>query len=166
MRRLVLFALLVPGLAFAQRPGMGMGRGRTPGNIARDPGIVVTKPVNMINLLIEHRQELALGDSQFARIIVIKRALDSTNAPFARRLDSLQRLFKPAPLFSEPSPQRRDSLAAARGVVQEMVADIDDNIAEAREKAFMLLSTPQLTIAEQIEEKARKASAATGRGRS
>jgi hypothetical protein len=44
-------------------------------------------------------------------------------------------------------------------------ADIDDNIAEAKDKVFVLLTTPQKERSEQIEDKARKASVSGGRGR-
>src|SRR5690242_10729397 len=58
---------LVPSLALAQRGmggmgGMGSSNGiarRRPGNIEREPGLVVPKQVNAVNLLIEHRQDLA-----------------------------------------------------------------------------------------------------------
>ena len=103
-------------------------------------GIDVPKPVNVINLLVENRATVALTDSQFIHVIAIKRQLDSTNAPNYRRIDSVQRLFKPGPVFADPSPQRRDSLASANAVVREMIADIEENIADAREKAFALLS--------------------------
>ena len=126
--------------------------------------------MNAVNLLIQHRQDLALSDSQFARVIRIKRGADSTNAPLMRRLDSVQVLFKGAgPLFGDPSPERRDSLASARAVIQETVGTVRDNIADAREKAYALLSAQQLAKAESIEDKAAKAieeekQAARGRG--
>ena len=88
--------------------------------------------MNPINLMIEHRQDLALSDTQFMKVIAIKRVLDSTNAPLVRKLDSVQRLFKKAPLFSEPSPQRRDSLAQARALVQ---GNDDRHRAEHRRRA-------------------------------
>lgn len=162
-------ALVVAGtavLAEAQRPGIGtFGRGRGPGKLTVDPGLEITRPVNVVNLLVENRPTLALTDSQFTRVIAVKRQLDSTNAPLFRRIDSLQRVFKSGPVFSEPSSQRRDSLAAGRAVARETVAAIEDNIADAREKAFALLSASQQTKAEELEQKARKAGAAPPRGR-
>jgi hypothetical protein len=165
--RIALFALAASTAAEAQRPGMGtFGRGRGPGKLTMAPGIDVPKPVNVINLMIENRATVALTDSQFIHVIAIKRELDSTNAPMFRRIDSVQRLFKPGPVFADPSPQRRDSLASAHAVVREMIADIEENIADAREKAFALLSASQLPKAEEIEDKARKAGATPQRGRS
>jgi hypothetical protein len=166
MLRLVCVASLVPALLQAQRSGIGgLGRGKI-GTIAREPGIDIPKTVNPINLMIEHRQELVLSDSQFKKVIAIKRALDSTNAPLVRKLDSVEHVFKKAPLFSQPSAERRDSLADARLLVKGTITDIEQNISEARDKAYALLSASQLVTAGQIEEKARKASEPPARGRS
>jgi hypothetical protein len=164
--RSTLLLLAVSATASAQRPGIGtFGRGRVPGKLTIEQGIDVPKPVNAINLLIENRAPLALSDTQFTKLIALKRQLDSTNGPLFRRIDSVQRLFKPGPVFADPSPLRRDSLAAGRATVRETIADIEDNIADAREKGYALLSASQLAKAEQIEEKARKAGAASERGR-
>lgn len=136
----------------------GLGRGRVPGKPAREPGLAIPRQVNMLNLLIEHRQDVALGDSQFVRVIALKRTLDSTNAPLVRRLDSLQRLFRGgAPMFSEPSPARADSLAEARATVREAAAAIHENNAAARDAAYALLDVQQLTRARAIESKAEAA---------
>lgn len=131
----------------------------------RDPGIEVPAPINIVNLVVQHRQDLVLSDTQVVRIVAIKRTLDSTNSPLFRRIDSVQRLFKNVPIFSTPSAAHRDSLNAGTSLVKEMAADIDDNIADAKDKVFALLSTPQKERAEQIEDQARKASATAGRGR-
>jgi hypothetical protein len=145
-----------PATLLAQR-GILNGIGRGPGTVAREPGVEIPKYVNPVNLLIEHRPGLALTDSQFARIIVIKRLLDSTNGPLVRRLDSIQHLFKGGLIFSEPSRARRDSLADARVVVQQTIADIKDNISSGREKAYSLLSATQLAHATEYEESAQRA---------
>jgi len=113
--------------------------------------------VNVVNLLIEHRQDLELSDSEFAGVVRIKRALDSTNAPLERKLDSLQHVYKGGPIFSEPSPERRDSLAHARATVVDATGIIRDNIMAAREHAFALLSPGQVTKAQAIEAAAEKA---------
>ena len=160
--RIVCLTALMPSMALAQRGmgGMGGSNGigrRRPGNIEREPGLAVPKQANAVNLLIEHRQDLALSDSQFAQIAVIKRALDSTNAPHTRRLDSLQRVFRGGPIFSEPTPAHRDSLAEARTVMLEATGLIADNVSAAREKAFSLLSPSQVTKAHELEAAAEKA---------
>lgn len=142
--------------------GMGSmgGRGATPGAVTREAAIAIPKYVNPVNLLVEHRQALALSDTQFMRVIAIKRAVDSTNAPLARRLDSVQHLFKGGgPMFGGPSAERRDSLASARAVIGETIADVRENVAAARDKAYALLSSTQLTRALEFEDKAEKAAA-------
>jgi len=134
--------------------------GRGGGNIAREAGIQIPKYANGVNLLIEHRPDLALSDSQFTRIIAVKRALDSANAPLVRKLDSVQHLFKAGtPMFSSPSAQRRDSLSNARALVSETVGTIRDNIAAWRDRAYATLLPVQLTRAREIEDKAEKAAA-------
>lgn len=157
VRRGVLIGLCVcPGTLLAQR-GILNGISRGPGRVEREAAVEVPKYVNPVNLLIEHRPALALTDTQFARVIVVKRALDSTNAPLVRRLDSLSRLFKGGLIFSEPSKARRDSLADARVMVDRTMADLRDNLSAGREKAYALLSESQLTKAQQIEDDAQKA---------
>lgn len=136
----------IPGL-----PGMNGMRGERTINFKRDPGVEIPIIVQPINLMIEHRPELALSDSQFMKVIRIKRVLDSLNSPLMRKLDSVQRLFRGGgPLFGDPSPARRDSLTEARGLVVETVGEIQDNIDPARERAFGLLSPTQRSTAERI----------------
>jgi len=130
-----------------------------------DPGIEVPKVVNPVNLLIENRGALELTETQFTRIIAIKRSLDSTNAPLMRRVDSVTRIFKKGPIFADPSVARRDSLAAAHAAVRESIAGVEDNIADGKDKAYAVLTPAQVAKAEQIEEKARKAGGTPARGR-
>jgi hypothetical protein len=150
----------LPVAAIAQggmggRGGSGRGFGRG-GGIKRAPGVEVPQVVNAVNLLVEHRQDLALTDTQFTRVIAIKRALDSTNAPLMRKLDSVQRLFKNGPLFSNGSPERRDSLSEANSLVRETVAAVRENNATGRDQAYALLSSRQLDSAHGLEAKAEQ----------
>lgn len=149
---------MTPALAMAQRGGFGGGRGgRIPG-LSREPGLEIPKQVNMLNLLIERRQEVALSDSQFKQVISMKRALDSTNAPQMRKLDSVSRLFRGGtPMFSEPNAARRDSIAEARNVIRDALSIVDDNNATARDGAYALLNGPQLIKAKAIQAAAEKA---------
>jgi hypothetical protein len=168
LSRIAFGLALVPSLALAQRgimPGGSMGTGgvgrrggRGPGSLAREQGIAIPKIVNAVNLLIENKQALSLTDTQFVRIIAMKRALDSTNAPLMRKLDSVQHVFKGgAPLFGDPSPARRDSLVEARGAILDVQGTVKDNIAAVRDKAYALLSSSQLMKARELEDKAEKA---------
>jgi len=152
----VVLLCTIAASAHAQRGIGGMGR-RGPGNVVKQQGIPAPKVVNPVNLLVEHRPELALSDSQFARIIVIKRALDSTNAPLLRRIDSVQRLFRGGFVFGDQSREHRDSVAEGRAVIQEMTAGLRDNFALAKERAFGLLSEQQLAKAQDLYAKAEQA---------
>jgi hypothetical protein len=162
-RLVVILAIATPAIAVAQLPG-GFGRGgRAPG-ITREKSLEIPKPVNMVNLLIEHRQDVALSDSQFKEIIVLKRVLDSTNAPQMRRLDSLDRLFRGGlPIFSSPSAARRDSIAQARIVMRRVIAIVEDNNASTRDRAYALLTEQQLTKVRTIQAQAEKALAESER---
>jgi hypothetical protein len=153
--------VLTTGTGVASGQG-GMGRGGGRGgfgraaSIQRAAGIEIPQVVNAVNLLVEHRQDVALTDSQFTRVIAIKRALDSTNGPLFRRLDSVQRLFKNGPLFSDGSAQRRDSLTEARSLVRDMTAAIRENNATGRDQAYALLSSRQLDAAHALEAAAEQ----------
>ena len=156
---LVFLCIATPAFAQGGRRG-GFGRGGAMGP-SRAPNLTIPKPINMINLLIAQRQDLALSDSQFAHVISIKRSLDSTNAPQMRKLDSIEHIFKGGqPIFSQPSAAHRDSLFEARGAIHDAVAAIESNNADARDHAYALLSEPQLTKAKAIEAKAEAAKAA------
>lgn len=158
----------IPGV-----PGMNGMRGERTINFKRDPGVEIPTIVQPLNLMIEHRQEIALTDSQFMRVIRMKRTLDSLNSPLMRKLDSVQRLFRGGgPLFGSPSPARRDSLDQARGLVMETVGTIRDNIDPVEERAFGLLTGTQRAAAERIvadeehriQDAERKKNAGDGRG--
>jgi hypothetical protein len=156
----VTVAMAAPGVASGQGGG-GFGRGAGRGNFGRSgslraPGVEIPQVVNAVNLLVEHRQEVALSDTQFTRVIAIKRTLDSTNAPLMRKLDSVQRLFKNGPLFSSGSAERRDSLAEARYLVHDVTAAIRENNATGRDQAYALLSSKQLDAAHGLEAKAEQ----------
>ena len=158
--RMVIAAVSLPAALSAQTRIGGMGpdgqKGK-PGRLSRDMGISIPKIVNPVNLLIEHRLEVALNDTQFIKIVAIKRVLDSTNAPMSRKLDSIARLYKPRPIFSMITPERRDSIAEAHPVVLDLVAGIRENISNARDSAYTLLSAKQLTTAQGLESVAEQA---------
>src|SRR5690349_3052146 len=151
-------ALLGASAHVAVGQGRGMGRGSfgRGAGIQRAAGVEIPQVVNAVNLLIEHRPELALSDTQFMRVIAIKRTLDSTNAPLMRRLDSVQRLFKNGPLFSQGSAQRRDSLTEARSLVRDVTAAVRENNATGRDQAYALLSAKQLDTAHSLEAAAEQ----------
>lgn len=151
---------LSPAVATAQRGrgtgGGGFGKARS-GLTGGEPLIDVPKQVNAVNLLIEHRQELALSDSQFVHVVTVKRSLDSADAPLLRRVDSVARLFKSQSFFQQPSPERRDSIATGKALVRETMATVEANLSDARERAFALLSSPQRDKADDLAAAAQKA---------
>jgi hypothetical protein len=150
--RITLGLVLLPSFLSAQRGMAGPGGFGKTAHIARDVGIVIPKQLNTVNLLIEHRQELVLSDSQFKAIIAVKRGLDSLNAPLNRRLDSLQRLFKGGSiLFGAASPETQ--------------AELHQNISVWRDKAYLGLSSTQAAKAGEIEDKAQRAIADESKGR-
>jgi hypothetical protein len=164
--RIALGILLLPALLSAQRGMAGPGGFGKTSHIARDAGIVIPRQLNTVNLLIEHRQELTLSDSQFKAIVAVKRGLDSLNAPLNRRLDSLQRLFKGGSiLFGASSPEHRDSISTARAVMGETQAELRENISVWRDKAYLVLSSTQAAKAGEIEDKAQRAIAEESKGR-
>jgi hypothetical protein len=164
-----------PGAAAAQG---GMGRGGRGGSnrgasaLPRAAGVDIPEVVNAVNLLVQHRQDLALSDTQFMRVIAVKRTLDSTNSPLLRKLDSVQRLFKNGPVFSEGSAERRDSLNEAHSLVRDVTAAVRENNASGRDQAYALLSSKQLDQAhaleaaaeQRIEDEDARKSGGSGRG--
>ena len=158
--RMVIAAVSLPAALGAQTRVGGMGpdgqKGK-PGRLARDMGISIPAIVNPVNLMIERRLELALNDTQFTKVIAIKRALDSTNAPMSRKLDSIARLYKPRPVFSAITQERRDSIAQAHPVVLDLVAGIRENISSATDSAYALLSAKQLSTAQGLVSVAEQA---------
>ncbi len=156
----------------------GMGRGGRGGSnrgasaLPRAAGVDIPEVVNAVNLLVQHRQDLALSDTQFMRVIAIKRTLDSTNSPLLRKLDSVQRLFKNGPVFSEGSAERRDSLNEAHSLVRDVTAAVRENNASGRDQAYALLSSKQLDQAhaleaaaeQRIEDEDARKSGGSGRG--
>src|SRR5689334_14252295 len=84
--------------ARAQLPGPGRGNnigiGRSPGR--DDPAMKEIGPelelrlANGVNIIVAHSRDLQLTSDQLARVVVIKRRLDSLNTPLMRELDSLQ----------------------------------------------------------------------------
>jgi hypothetical protein len=145
-----------PHAVVGQGRGMGRGSFGRGAGIQRAAGVEIPQVVNAVNLLIEHRPELALSDTQFMRVIAIKRTLDSTNAPLMRRLDSVQRLFKNGPLFSQGGAERRDSLTEARFLVRDVTAAVRENNATGRDQAYALLSAKQLDTAHSLEAAAEQ----------
>jgi hypothetical protein len=153
-------AVILPAALGAQTRVGGMGpdgqKGK-PGRLSRDMGITIPKIVNPINLLIEHRLEVALNDTQFTKIVAIKRVLDSTNAPMSRKLDSIARLYKPRPIFSSITRERRDSIAEAHPLVLELVAEFGRTSPAPRTAPIPSCQARQLSHRQGLESVAEQA---------
>ena len=166
---LTTLALATPSAARAQVGGIPQRAGGIFGRNNRDDE-AKSAPVivNPLNLMIMHRADLALTDSQFVRIVALKRTADSANVPLMRRLDSLQRAQRPStdPTVARADEERiRDLRAEARETVKEIYA----NLQPARDRAFELLNSLQAARAGTLESEARAradaAAAPPGRGR-
>lgn len=161
--------LLASGaVAGAQLPGRGgMGIGRSPGR--DDPAMKEIAPelelrlANGVNLIIAHSRDLALTSEQLARVAVIKRRLDSTNAPLMRELDYQQRINRDHPA----APHSKGDLPDPPNPTMERTLDsLRTNLRNAEEDAYQLLSGTQLQQALQMIKEARTNAALTvGRDR-
>jgi hypothetical protein len=171
MRRIELFlavGLLTLGgtTASAQLPGPGRGNsigvGRSPGR--DDPAMKEIGPelelrlANGVNIIVAHARDLQLTSDQLARVIVIKRQLDSLNTPLMRELDSLQRANRKR---EEPMHSRGDLPDAPDPVLQRTLDQLHTNMRGAEEDAYEVLSGAQLQQALQMIKEARTNAALT-----
>jgi hypothetical protein len=144
--------LLAPAALGAQVHGQ-MAAGREFGQNGDDPLLSEPRPVNEVSVLIQHRQQLALTDTQFVQLVSIRRAVDSLNFPLERRLDSLIRVERGASSAFRrlPADTVRHPRDLARGTLDAMAS----NIRPATERAHTLLSDHQVELAATYEQQAR-----------
>ena len=158
--------LLVSGaVARAQMPGgrgNSMSVGRSPGR--DDPAMkeigaaLELRLANGVNIIIAHAKDLSLTSDQLARVIVIKRRLDSLNTPLMRELDSLERANR----GREPTPRSRGDLPEPPKPAIEHTLDLlHTNLRSAEEDAYEVLSGAQLQQALQTIKEARTNAALT-----
>jgi hypothetical protein len=162
----IAIALLGVGSATAgaQFPGRGssMGVGRSPGR--DDPALKQVAPelelrlANGVNIIVAHAKDLSLTSEQLARVIVIKRRLDSLDTPLMRELDSLERAQRqrPEPLHSKGDLPEEQDPALGR-----TVDALRTNMHAAEEDAYEVLSGTQLQQALQLIKEARTNAALT-----
>lgn len=155
--------------ARAQMPGgrgSSLGVGRSPGR--DDPAMKEIGPelelrmANGVNIIVAHARNLALTNEQLARVVVVKRRLDSLNAPLMRELDSLQRANRQR--TSEPFHVKGD-LPDERNPATDRTLDVlRTNMHAAEDDAYEVLSGAQLQQALQLIKEARtNAALTTGR---
>jgi hypothetical protein len=152
----------------AQRPGgQKMEVGRSPGR--DDPAMKEIGPelefrlANGVNLIIAHAKDLSLTSEQLARIVTIKRHLDSLNTPLMHELESLEHINRSVP---EP-PRSRGDTPEPNPALDRTLDSLRTNLRGAEEDAYEVLSGVQLQQALQIIKEARTNAALTvGRDRS
>jgi hypothetical protein len=149
----VVATLLVPAALSAQINGR-MGAGREFGQSADDPLVSEARPVNDVSVLIQHRQQLALSDSQFIHLVAIRRSVDSANFPLERRLDSLARVEHDASSGFRRLPA--DTVRRLRELARTTLDALAANIRPATERAHNLLTDHQIETAATFEQQARE----------
>jgi hypothetical protein len=150
--RPLLLSLLLPAALSAQVNGR-MAAGREFGQSANDPLVSEARPVNNVSVLIQHRQQLALSDSQFVQLVAIRRAVDSLNFPLERRLDSLVRVEHNASSAFRRLPP--DTARHIQDLARSTLDEIAANIRPATDRAHNLLSDRQVETAAILERQAQ-----------
>lgn len=150
-------------VAGAQLPGGSrMGVGRSPGR--DDPAMREIGPAlelrlaNGVNIIIAHAKELSLTSDQLARVVVIKRRLDSLNTPLMRELDSLERAKRDR---GQPVRSRGDLPEPDDPGIDRTLESLRTNMHTAEEDAYEVLSGSQLQKALQMVKEARTNAALT-----
>jgi hypothetical protein len=144
-----------------------MGIGRSPGR--DDPAMKEIGPelelrlANGVNIIVAHAKELSLTTDQLARVVVIKRRLDSLNTPLMRELDSLERANRHA----EPFHVKGDLPDERNPALDRTLDALHTNLRSAEDDAYEVLSGAQLQQAlQRIKEARTNAALTTGRDKS
>ena len=145
-----------------------MGVGRSPNR--DDPAMkeigaaLELRLANGVNIIVGHAKELSLSSEQLARVIVIKRQLDSLNTPLMRELDSLERAGR----GKEKAPRSKGDLPEPSDPqLDETLGALRTNLHNAELDAYEVLSGEQLQKALQMVKEARtNAAMATGHDKS
>jgi len=155
-------------VARAQMPGgrgSSMGIGRSPGR--DDPAMKQIGPelelrlANGGNIIVAHAKDLSLTTDQLARVVVIKRRLDSLNTPLIRELDSLERANRQ---HDEPFHAKGDLPDERNPAIDRTLDALHTNLRAAEGDAYEVLSGAQLQQALQMIKEARtNAALTTGR---
>jgi hypothetical protein len=113
-------------------------------------------PVNVAKAIIENDKDMALSDSQRVQLVLIRKQLDSLNAPLFARLDSVRPSWRPAGGLNDLSQEQRDQLVTQRKAQNAVIALMTPNFAKARERVLAVLTPEQQERANKIEKNARK----------
>jgi hypothetical protein len=148
----VLMFASVPAALAAQVNGR-MAAGREFGHSGDDPLLSEPRPVNMVSVLLQHRRELSLTDTQFVKLVALRRQLDSLNFPLERRLDSLLRVDRQASSGFHRMPA--DTVRAMRDLAHSTLSALAANMRPATDRAHTLLTERQIQLASPFEDQAR-----------
>jgi hypothetical protein len=114
-------------------------------------------PVSVAKAILDRNdKDMELADSQKTQLQHIQAKLDSTNAPYVKRLEAARPTWRPAGGLGDLSQEQRDQLVAFRHVQEAVVDSLTPNIEKANEQARALLTPEQRERAAKIEKDARK----------
>ena len=105
-----------------------------------------------VQVLIDHRQDLALNDAQVSNLERIQSSLDAKNAPVKQSLEAL-RPSTPPERGTQPSAQDQANHEQARGLFEQLRS----NGMAAYQEAEQVLTDAQKTQARTILETERRA---------
>lgn len=108
--------------------------------------------VNVVDLMLTHRSELELADSQVTRLQQIGATHDSANAPLRARLDSLRGERGAGDAGDADRSAMRERFQGMR----DTFASMRDHDQAARKDAYAMLTKDQKKKAERLEDDARK----------
>jgi hypothetical protein len=141
--------------AIAAMPGGAMGQQR------RDTSPMPPAPSapldDPIGLLLEHRTDIQLADSQVTALVRLNLRLFRRNRQLRLRLDSIMPPDRePETNFGRGMPARSaDSLDPMAQRARQLLEQIRENARAARDSAFALLTPEQQDRARRLEERER-----------
>jgi hypothetical protein len=148
--------------AAAQFGGRGQRHSDNPAEAIAEPPHL---PPTVASLVLDHAAQLSLADSQRVVLESIRHTQDSANRPWVQKLDSLRpraRPVNPADL----SQEQRDEIEARRKAVTEVMGQMRETNAVARQRVMALLNPAQQKQAAELEDAARKKAEEEGKQRS
>jgi hypothetical protein len=148
--------------AAAQFGGRGQRHSSNPSEAIAEPPHL---PPTVASLVLDHAAQLSLADSQRVVLESIRHTQDSANRPWLQRLDSLRPRARPVNP-DDLSQEQRDEIDARRKAVTEVMGQMRETNAVARQRVMALLNPTQQKQAAELEEAARKKAEEEGQRRS
>ena len=122
-------------------------------------------PQGIAAVVFEHAMELALTESQYAAIAVLRKQQDSLNAPRQKSLDSLRPVRRPANGALDLSQEQREEIETRRAAIASVLDAWYETNAAIRVKIMALLTPAQQKRAGEFEEDAFKRADEEGKRR-